>query len=211
MVRGGGVDHPCTGFPERMADTSISLLERLCIQPDEISWRRFVDLYTPLIRGWLGRYSVKEQDAEDLAQEVMAVVVRELTNFRHNEQRGAFRCWLRTVTVNQLRALWRTRQGRDQGSGNSDVLRMLDQLADPDSSLSRLWDQQHDRHVAARLMELIEPQFEANTWQAFRRVALDGLKAATVAQELGMSVNAVLLAKSRVLSRLRQELRGLTD
>jgi RNA polymerase sigma factor (sigma-70 family) len=194
-----------------MAETSITLLERLCLQPDEDSWRTFVDLYAPLIRGWLRRYTIKEEDAEDLAQEVMAVVVRELTNFQHNQQRGAFRCWLRTVTVNQLRALWRTRRGQNEATGNSAMAGMLDQLADPDSSLSRLWDQQHDQHVAARLMELIQPQFEAKTWQAFRRVALDGMKAAIVAQELGISVNAVLLAKSRVLNRLRQELRGLTD
>jgi RNA polymerase sigma-70 factor (ECF subfamily) len=194
-----------------MADTSVSLLERLCLQPDEDTWKRFVDLYAPLIRGWLRRYQVKEEDAEDLAQEVMTVVVRELAHFQHNQQRGAFRSWLRTVTVNQLRALWRTERGRAVATGNSDIAQMLDQLADPDSSLSRLWDQQHDQHVARRLMELIQPHFEPTTWQAFRRVALDGKRAATVAEELGLSVNAVLLAKSRVLSRLRQELQGLTD
>jgi len=194
-----------------MAETSVSLLERLCLDPDEGSWRRFVDLYVPLIRGWLRRYSVKEEDAEDLAQDVMAVVVRELPRFRHSERPGAFRSWLRTVTVNQLRALWRSRRGHATATGDSDMLRMLDQLADPASSLSLLWDQQHDQHVARRLMELIQPQFEPKTWQAFRRVAIDGLKAAAVATELDMSVNAVLLAKSRVLARLRQELRGLTD
>ena len=194
-----------------MADTSVSLLERLCLQPDEHSWKQFIDLYAPLIRGWLRRYSVKKEDAEDLAQEVMTVVVRELGHFQHNQQRGAFRNWLRTVTVNQLRALWRNQRGRAAASGDSDIAQMLDQLADPNSSLSQLWDQQHDQHVARRLMELIQPHFEPATWQAFRRVALDGKKAATVAEELGLSVNAVLLAKSRVLSRLRQELRGLTD
>jgi RNA polymerase sigma factor (sigma-70 family) len=194
-----------------MADTSVSLLERLCLQPDDASWMRFIDLYAPLIRGWLRRHCVKVEDAEDLAQEVMTVVVRELANFQHNQQRGAFRNWLRTVTVNQLRALWRTRRGRAEASGDSDIARMLDQLADPNSSLSRLWDQQHDQHVAGRLMELIQPQFEAKTWQAFRHVALDGMKAAIVAEKLGMSVNAVLIAKCRVVNRLRQELRGLTD
>ncbi|HEV3258806.1 MAG TPA: RNA polymerase sigma factor [Gemmataceae bacterium] len=194
-----------------MPDTSVSLLDCLRLRPDEDSWKRFVDLYAPLIRGWLRRYGVTQEDAEDLAQEVMTVVVRELAQFHHNQQRGAFRNWLRTVTVNRLRALWRTRRGRAAGTGDSDVAHMLDQLADPNSSLSRLWDQQHDQHVARRLMELIEPQFEAKTWQAFRRVVLDGVKAAAVAHELGLSVNAVLLAKSRVLSRLRQEMRGLTD
>ena len=193
-----------------MPDTSITFLDRLRLQPDEEAWKRFVDLYAPLIRGWLRRYSVAEQDAEDLTQEVMAVMIRQFPSFEHNHRCGAFRNWLRTVTVNQLRALWRTRRGPCV-NGDSAVMRMLDQLADPDSSLSKLWDQQHDQHVAAKLMELIRPHFEATTWQAFRRVAVDGEKAALVAQDLGISVNAVLLAKSRVLSRLRQELRGLTD
>jgi RNA polymerase sigma-70 factor (ECF subfamily) len=194
-----------------MSDTSLSLLDRLRVQPDEASWRRFVDLYVPLIRGWLRRFGVSEQDAQDLAQDVLTVVLRKVADFRHNRQAGAFRSWLRTVTVNQLRALWRARRGRAAGTGDSDVAEMLDQLADPHSSLSRLWDRQHDQHVARRLMELVRPQFEAPTWQAFRRVVLDGLKPADVAAEVGLSVNAVLLAKSRVLSRLRQEMRGLTD
>src|SRR6185369_16900924 len=107
--------------------------------------------------------------------------------------------------------LWRSRRGKGTISGDRDIANMLDQLVDPNSSLSRLWDQQHDQHVARRLMELIQPQFEATTWQAFRCVVLDGRKAAEVARELGLSVNAVLLAKSRVLSRLRQEMQGLTD
>ena len=194
-----------------MPDTSVSLLERLCSQPDDDSWKRFVDLYTPLIHGWLRRYSVKNVDAEDLAQEVMAVVVRELGHFQHNKQRGAFRNWLRTVTVNQLAAQWRTRRGQTEASGDSDIRRMLDQLADPKSTLSQVWNQQHDQYVARRLMELIEPQFEAKTWQAFRLVALDGMKPAIVAEKLGMSVNAVVISKCRVVNRLRQELRGLTD
>jgi RNA polymerase sigma-70 factor (ECF subfamily) len=194
-----------------MADTSISLLDRLRLQPDAEAWRRLVDLYTPLIHGWLRRYSVSAADADDLTQEVMAVLVRELPQFHHSSQPGAFRSWLRTITVNRLRVLWRSRQNRAVASGGSDLLEVLDQLADPHSDLSRRWDQEHDQHVAHRLMQLIEPQFEPKTWRAFRRVVLDGVKAATVAAELDMSVNAVLLAKSRVLSRLRQEIQGLTD
>src|SRR6266404_2049304 len=111
-----------------MADTPVTFLNRLCVRPDEDSWKRFVDLYAPLIRGWLRRYSVSEEDAEDLAQEVLAVVVRELPSFQHNHQRGAFRSWLRTVAVNQLRALWCTRRGEAAVTGNSEIARMLEQL-----------------------------------------------------------------------------------
>src|SRR6266853_2020356 len=174
-----------------MSETSLSLLNRLRLQPDAESWRRLVDLYTPLIHGWLRRYAVAPADADDLTQEVMTVLVRELPRFEHNQQRGAFRNWLRTITVNRLRVLWRSRKARPVATGDSDFLKMLDELEDPHSGMSRLWDQHHDQHVAHRLMELVEPQFEPATWQAFRRVVLDGAKAALVAAELNLSVNAV--------------------
>src|SRR5437763_29648 len=157
-----------------MSDTSLSLLERLRLRPDAEAWRRLVDLYTPLIHGWLRRHAVPLADADDLTQEVMAVVVRELPGFHHNHQRGAFRNWLRTILVNRLRVLWRARQSRPIATGDSDFVKMLDELEDPRSGLSQLWDQQHDQHVARRLMELVQPQFEPATWRAFRRVVLDG-------------------------------------
>ncbi len=194
-----------------MSETSFSLLDRLRLQPDAESWQRLVNLYTPLIHSWLRRHSVPTADADDLTQEVMSVVVRELPRFQHSQQRGAFRNWLRTITVNRLRVLWRSRQTRPVATGDSDFLKMLDELEDPGSNMGRLWDREHDQHVARRLLELVEPHFEPATWQAFRRVVLDGLKAAVVAAELRMSVNSVLLAKSRVLNRLRQEMEGLTD
>ena len=194
-----------------MSETSLSLLDRLRSQPDQESWRRLVELYTPLIQAWLRRHGVAPADADDLTQEVMTVVVREIPNFKHDQRPGAFRSWLRTITANRLRVLWRSRQTRPVAAGGSDFLKMLDELEDPDSDTSRLWDQQHDQHVARRLMDLVKPQFEPATWQAFRRTVLDGVKAAVAAAELKISVNAVLLAKSRVLSRLRQEMQGLTD
>jgi RNA polymerase sigma-70 factor (ECF subfamily) len=84
-------------------------------------------------------------------------------------------------------------------------------LEDPASGLSRLWDEEHDRHVVRRLLERIEPDFQPSTWRAFRRQVLDGAPPVAVAAELGLSVNAVLIAKSRVLQRFRQEARGLLD
>jgi RNA polymerase sigma-70 factor (ECF subfamily) len=65
--------------------------------------------------------------------------------------------------------------------------------------------------VVRRLMALIEPDFQEVTWQAFRGVMLDGETPAAVAARLGISANAVLLAKSRILARLRQEGQGLLD
>lgn len=194
-----------------MSATSATLLARLRDRADTEAWRRLLDLYTPLLSGWLRRHALQASDADDLVQEVLAAVVRELPHFKHSGRVGAFRHWLRTILVNRLREFWRANRIRPAAAGGSDFAQMLDQLADPDSGLSQLWDQEHDQHVARRLLAMIEPQFAPSTWQAFRRVVLDGARPDAVAAELGLSVNAVFIAKSRVLQRLRQEASELLD
>jgi RNA polymerase sigma-70 factor (ECF subfamily) len=193
-----------------MPETSVSLLDRLRDSPDDASWLRLVDLYAPVIQAWLRRQGLQPADADDLAQDVLAVLVRELPGFQHRGA-GAFRSWLRTITVNRLRSFCRTRQSRPDATGDSDFLRRLKELEDPHSELSRLWDQEHEQHVLRRALELIAPEFTQSTWRAFRRVMIEGAAVAAVAAELGLSVNAVFIAKSRVLSRLRTEVRGLIE
>jgi RNA polymerase sigma-70 factor (ECF subfamily) len=194
-----------------MSATPVSLLERLRLRPDPASWRRLVDLYTPLIRGWLRRCDLQESDADDLTQEVLGVLVRELPHFRHDLRAGAFRRWLRTIAVHRLRDFWRARRSRPEPAGAGALGDLLDQLEDPDSGMSQLWERQHDQHVVRRLLEMIQPDFEPSTWEAFRLVMLEGQPTAAVAVQLGLSPNAVRIAKSRVLSRFRQESAGLID
>jgi RNA polymerase sigma-70 factor (ECF subfamily) len=111
------------------------------------------------------------------------------------------------VAVHRLRNLWRHRQR----AAAADMLAELDQLEDSASDLSRGWDAEHDQYVTRRLLEMIEPEFQPATWQAFRRVMLEAASAREVADELGMTPNAVWIAKSRVLHRLREEAAGLID
>ena len=194
-----------------MSVTSLSLLEHLQQSPNDSDWRRLVDFYTPLIRVWLRRYALLDQDIDDLVQEVLAIVVRKMPEFRRQPQTGAFRRWLRTITVNCLRGFWRSQRFRPKIAGNAGFAQVLDQLEDANSALSKLWDQEHDDHVARRLLEMIRPRFEAKTWLAFQRVALEAVPVDQVASELGMTINAVFIAKSRVVHLLRQEAQGLLD
>lgn len=150
------------------------------------------------------------EEADDLVQDVMAVLVRELPTFQR-QRTGSFRRWLRTATAHRLEAHYRSRVSRPRALGAPAAECPLAQLADPHSELSRRWDDEHDRHVLRRLMVLIASRFEPTTLAAFRRIAFDGIAPAQVADELGISLNAVLLAKSRVLSQLRQEAQGLID
>lgn len=194
-----------------MHETSLSLLQRLRDSPENEGWNRLAELYTPLIRTWLRRYDVQDSDANDLVQEVLLAVSKDLGSFEHRGQPGAFRGWLKAILINRLRRFWRARDRGPQARGDSAIDARLAQLDDPNSELSQIWNREHDQYLLRQLLCLTEPHFEPNTWLSFCRVVLEGAKADIVAQELGISKNAVIVAKCRVLNRLRQEAKGLIE
>jgi RNA polymerase sigma-70 factor (ECF subfamily) len=177
---------------------------------DASAWKDLTDLYRPLLLTWLSRQQVPKSDLDDVVQEILLSVFQYLPSFRHSGQRGAFRAWLRTIACNRAHDYWRA-QKHHPPAGGGDVNGALNQIEDPESELNRQWDQEHDRYVLRCLLDLIEEEFEPCTLQAFRRLALEGASGAEVADELGLSVSAVYVAKSRVLQKIRHYAAGLID
>ncbi len=196
-----------------MTSTSLSILERARADDGESAWRELASIYSPLLHTWIVRYHVAESDADDLVQEVLIFVAERLPDFQHNGRTGAFRNWLRQALIYRLRKFWNDRQQRAPGFGTGDSrgLDLLNELEDPKSSLSQLWNQEHDRHVLSHLMSRLRSEFAETTWEAFRLTAIEGEKTSAAAAKLKITANAVWLAKSRVMRRLRQLSEGLTD
>lgn len=190
-----------------MSDTSTGLLLRVRDPADGTAWNRLVTLYTPLLAAWVRRAGLPRQDADDLVQEVLLAVAREMPTFQYDRTKGTFRGWLRTILANRIRSHQRarTRTPAAEPLDNN----MLEALADPASDLSQEWDREHDRHVAAGLLEAVRPEFGDRVWASFTRVVLDGERASEVAAALGTSIDSVYQARSRVLTRLREEAGGL--
>lgn len=182
--------------------TSASLLQRLQRPDDAASWARFVDLYSPLLCAWAARLGLSEHDAADLVQDVFATLVEKLPAFRYDEGKS-FRAWLKTVLLNRWRQ-WRKKAARV--AVGADGLEDLAATADLD-----LAEAEYRRLLARRALALMQADFEPATWKACLGLVVQDRPAADVAAELGLTVNAVYLAKSRVLRRLRQELQGLLD
>ena len=194
-----------------MDTTSLSLLGRAQDGDDSHAWQQLNEVYAPLLAAWMARHGLQTSDIDDIVQETLLAVSKELPNFEHSGNAGAFRTWLRRIMVFRMRNFWRTRNRHPQGRGESDFVKQLAELEDPHSQLTRQWEREHDRRLLHRLLALIGPRFQQNTREAFRRVALEGESAQKVADDLGMSLNAVVIAKSRVLRELRREGHGLFD
>jgi RNA polymerase sigma-70 factor (ECF subfamily) len=189
-----------------MDSTSISLLHRLREPDQESAWQRFVDLYAPLIFHWSRGQGLNATDASDLVQDVMPVLVTKLRKFEYDPLKNRFRGWLRTITVNKARDYGRQQAIRPTTGQDETIQRKL--AATP---LDLFEETEYRSFLACRALELMRAEFQDATWQACWKQVVEEQKATDVAQELGMTMNAAYLAKSRVLGRLREELSELIE
>ena len=164
-----------------------------------------MQLYTPFLYHCVQKSGLVDPDAADVVQDVFVVLLEKLPTF-HYEQNGSFRAWLRTVTVNKCRERFRKR--RDVAVGGSEA-GLIDGLEIPDQN--SLWEVEYRHQLVARAMEIMQSDFEPTTWKACWQTTVESQPAAEVAAALSITINAVYVARSRVLRRLREELRELLD
>jgi len=192
--------------------TSVTLLRRLQTTPCSQDWELLVEFCEPFIRGQFRRIGVAAQDLDDVSSEVMTAIFRSIGTFRHLGA-GSFRAWVRRIAANHVCALYRKNDRQvTLGAGNSQIL--LTALEDPESDLSRQWDQEHLHHCLRRMLDRVRSEFSPDACRAFERYGIEDADPEEVAAELGISVAVVYLHKSRILNRLRnlrQELSELLE
>ena len=188
-----------------MQSTSINLLKRIREHSSESAWQRFVDLYTPLIFYWARQKGLSTEDSSDIVQDVLATLVLKLPGFDYDPNRR-FRAWLKTITLNRVTDLHR-RQRLLSLQDDPDALTRITIADDSDLFV----EAEYRNVIVNRALDLLKTEFHESTWQACWLQVMEDQKASAVAEQLNMPINAVYLAKSRVLARLRQELEGLLD
>lgn len=171
---------------------------------DETAWDWFVELYTPLLFSWARRCGESEHDAADLVQEVFVTLVQTLSTFEY-DRAGSFRGWLRTLLVNKLRDRIRRRIRLEKAVEQRPLEVELPDIAEV------FWEAEYQQELARQALRLMQAEFAPATWKACWETVVEGRSATEVAQELGISENAVYIAKCRVLRRLRQALNGLVE
>ncbi len=177
--------------------TSLTWLGRMTDSPTEKDWGVLTSIYGPLIRRWLDRIRIPESDREDLLQEVLIVAMRRISEFEHRHA-GAFRGWLRIILANLLKQYYRERPPEIASPFP------LDQLLDPHSDISVQLEREHDDYMIRRVLLSVQSQFTPTNWLAFQAYVVEGRAAQEVADELGITVNAVFKTKARVLKRIRE-------
>ncbi len=197
-----------TGSDASTNATRPSLLLRLRDSRDADAWRIFVETYTPLVYAYCRGRGLQASDVADVTQEVMAQVTRSISDFSYDPGRGRFRDWLGTITRTKL-LRFLSRDGRAGKAGDAATEELMRQVEDPESDT--LWIEGFRARVLEVAMRRSRPDFEEATWAMFERSWIQGQTAPVVARELGVPIDAVYVAKSRVLKRLREEVVMLAE
>ena len=189
--------------------TRQTLIVKLRDPTDAGAWREFVALYDPLVYRLARRKGLQDADARDLCQEVFRAVAGAID--RWDPDRGSFRGWLSRITRNLLvNFLTRPRHQR-LGSGTTSVQELLESAVAPDPSATALFEAEYRMRLFRWAADEVEDEFAPTTWRAFWLTAVEGRPPAAVAAELGLSVGAVYIARSRVLARLKKRIERLDD
>jgi len=161
-----------------------------------------------MVYSWCRRCGLQADDAADTVQDVFLVVIEAIAGFRGG-RRGAFRAWLRTITRNKIHDGFRQATCQAAATGGSSALQRLIQTPETVVLAEGSSTDDSEEEAWQCVVEQIRAELSARIWDAFWRVTADAVPASEVAEELNMSVAAVYQAKSRVLRRLRQDLRDM--
>ena len=189
--------------------TRASLLLRIRDPKDVLAWAEFVRLYAPLLHAYGMKHGLQDADAADLAQDTLRNVLRAAPEFVYDPARGSFRGWLYAIARNEIRKATARANGR-VATGDPAVRQMLAAVPGPAADRDE-WDREYRLHLFHWAAGRTRPEFREATWQAFWRTAVGGEDVAAVAADLGLSAGGVYVARSRVTTRIRHEIRSVEE
>lgn len=195
---------------DRSSNATRSTLLQHASQRDARGWREVVDLYGPLVAHWYRRCSLDVHFSADLVQDVFASVAISLDQLSPQRTSEFFRAWSWTITRDKLRDHFRRNVRSAAGSEGWTAMGLIQQIIDPFGAADDepTGDLQLQRRTSRALTQ-VQSEFESRTWQAFWRSVVDGIATSEVAKELDMSEATVRKSRSRILRRLRQQLRDV--
>jgi RNA polymerase sigma-70 factor (ECF subfamily) len=203
-----------TSQSEEFIPTRYSLLSRLQNWDDQQSWKTFFDTYWRLIYSIALKSGLTEAEAQDVVQETIICVAKDINKFKRDRKLGSFKGWLRNLTrwriADQLRKRKPNALGEDAASNGDISVVDLAEIPDPaGAGLESLWEAEWQSNLMEAALERVRRRVKEEHYQIFDLNVIRQWPASKVAKILEVNIAQVYLAKHRVLALLKREVRML--
>ena len=201
---------------EKFMLTRSSLLGRLKDEEDQSSWLEFFNCYRKMIYNVSRKAGLSHEDAQDVVQDSILTVVRQIKEFKYNREKGSFKGWLKVITRSRISDHWR-RQNRQPkkeitGSQENGQENMVESIADSRGfELERIWEQEWQENIHAIALDRVRQKVSAKQFQIFDCYVLKEWSVDDMRKKLGFSSGQIYMAKYRVGKLLKHELEQLME
>ncbi|MGB9624501.1 MAG: RNA polymerase sigma factor [Phycisphaerae bacterium] len=183
--------------------TTTTLLDGLHQTANARAWRRFEERFHPMILAFARKLGLNETDAQDAAQETMMAFVEAYRQGRYDRSKGRLRSWLFGIARRTVVEIVRRRPREVAVSDATDAGAFIETAEAPDTA-ARIWEHEWRCAVLQACVAEVAQNIAPETLAAFDLYVLRQWPAERVAEQLGVTTNAVYVAKNHVLTRIRQ-------
>lgn len=216
-------DHNTEANDDQMLDqyaekTRRSLIERLENWQDQKTWDEFYRTYWRLIYSVAIKMGLRQDEAWDVVQETTLSIAKQTKKKMYDPEQGSFKVWLWNMTKWRIQDQFRKRKKdsamhpdsyNDEDNREDWVQRIADE--NNSQSLENIWDAEWKKNLFNAALENIKLKVSPRQFQIFDCYVLKEWDARKVMEHLGVSLTQVYLAKHRVGSALKKELKALAE
>jgi RNA polymerase sigma factor (sigma-70 family) len=190
--------------------TRYSLLSRLEDWSDQESWKVFFDTYWRLIYSMALKSGLTEDEAQDVVQETVIAVARDIRKFERDRTLGSFKGWLRNIVRWRIADQFRKRLSMPRADGLEPRADELAEIPDPaGSKLEVLWQEEWQANLFSAAVDRVKQRVKGEHYQIFDFYVLQGWPAVKVARTMRVNVGRVYLIKHRISSLIKKEIQAL--
>ena len=206
------MDQQTTTVTDALVPTRYSLLSRLQDWGDNESWRVFFDTYWRLIYSVALKSGLTQTEAEEVVQETVISVAKNIQTFKRDRRLGSFKGWLCHLTRWRIADQLEKRTGLLQGDATTAVRKYqpLETILDlPDDAAALQWEQEWQSHLLRTATQRVKCRVKEEHYQLFDLYVLKQWPVTQISQMLGVSAAQVYIAKHRITRLLQKEISRL--
>lgn len=190
--------------------TKQTLLIRIKDKSDESAWDDFVLYYKSFIQSVICHLRVNRNDEDDITQEVLLKVWKNLQNFDYKPERAKLRTWLNTVIRNCVIDFSRKKKKDKKTQSINEEDFKTDLLPLSEDQFDIIIEKEWRKHVTSLALKNIESFFSGHAIEVFK-LSLQNVDVDEISNKFKLSKSSVYTLRKRVEKKLIEEVTRLKE